>query len=121
MTLKEWCEKYGIHPTTTETGAVSLTQWLQGKGIWELYSLSDYAVSSVSGIVTWLVPRKIPNNDGDSQQKTWTELLGKCNPTTDSVSGNSIVRREGNNHKVLWSFETEKEAREAYHWWWWGK
>lgn len=59
MTLREWSELTGILPThpTTERGAVSVICNAQHKHSWELWHLSDYAVSSVSGPVVWLIPR----------------------------------------------------------------
>lgn len=61
MNLKEWCRQTGILPThpTTERGAVSLIlerDALAGDRV-SLFHLTDYAVSSVSGPVYWLVPR----------------------------------------------------------------
>lgn len=63
MKLKEWCEQTGIKLTapTTERGAVSFTMFidrLDGTVRWFLYHLDDYKVSSVCGVVVWLVPVK---------------------------------------------------------------
>lgn len=58
----------------------------------------------------------------EPRQKTWTELLGRILPG-DHVDGKRIVRpagKHGLRHQVLWTFETEAQAREAFHWWWWG-
>ena len=65
MKLKEWCEQTGIKPTapTTEHGAVSFTMFaerLDQTARWFLYHLDDYKVSSVCGVVFWLVPVKKP-------------------------------------------------------------
>lgn len=65
MKLKEWCEQTGIKPTapTTEHGAVSFTVFadrLDSTVRWFLYHLDDYKVSSVCGVVFWLVPVKKP-------------------------------------------------------------
>lgn len=59
MTLKQWVEKTGILPTypTTERDAVSVCI-SDGIDRYKLWRLSDFVVSSVSGIVVWLVPRK---------------------------------------------------------------
>ena len=62
LTLKQWCDNVGVLPThpTTETGAVSTCIYpseLTAEQQWDLYHLSDYAVSTVSGPVIWLVPR----------------------------------------------------------------
>lgn len=64
MTLNEWCKRCGVKPThpTTEAGAVSV---IISFPHWGLYHLDDYVVSSVSGPVVWLVPRK---PDGSSEQ-----------------------------------------------------
>jgi hypothetical protein len=58
MTLAQWKEKYGIlstHPTT-ETGAVSVCVNFDCEERRELFHLDDYKVSSVNGVVIWLVP-----------------------------------------------------------------
>ena len=65
MTLSQWCKSAGgIYPTapTTERGAVSLIVEDDFRQKWQdtysmLWKLDDYAVSSVCGIVIWLVPR----------------------------------------------------------------
>ncbi len=68
MKLKEWCSKYSISPThpTTECGAVSViftpgvrpgSNGSDSGQSWELCHLTDFAVSTVSGPVVWLVPR----------------------------------------------------------------
>jgi hypothetical protein len=60
-TLADWCNRNGISPThpTTERGAVSVVfnvgQLAEGE-LWSFYHLSDFAVSSRSGPVVWLVP-----------------------------------------------------------------
>lgn len=57
MTLQEWSDKYGILPTTaTGTGAVTLATRVGSDAHRELYALSDYKVSSVTGPIAWLVP-----------------------------------------------------------------
>lgn len=59
MKLQEWCELSGIlytHPTT-ETKAVSVCCNRDTPYYWMLWLLGDYAVSSVSGPVVWLVPK----------------------------------------------------------------
>lgn len=60
MTLKEWCDKSGILPThpTTERGAVSVILDHSNPHRPELWRLDDYAVSSVSAVVVWLLPRR---------------------------------------------------------------
>lgn len=63
MTLKEWCDYLAIIPTapTTEMAAVSFTfdvTTVDPDLLWSLYHLDDYAVSSVTGPVVWLVPRR---------------------------------------------------------------
>jgi hypothetical protein len=63
MNLKEWCSSVGVIPTTptTERGAVSFTfdvTAIDPTMLWFLYHLTDYAVSSVTGPVVWLVPRE---------------------------------------------------------------
>lgn len=59
-TLKAFCERTDIKPThpTTETGAVSLIVPHDTPHLTDLWNLEDYAVSSRSGIVVWLTPRK---------------------------------------------------------------
>lgn len=60
MNLKEWSEKTGIRFTspTTEKGAVSvlISEYYPEYNL--LWNLSDYYVSSVAGIVVWLVPKQ---------------------------------------------------------------
>lgn len=58
--LQQWSEDTGIKPTTptTECQAVSLVISESNRRLRELYRLTDYAVSSRSGAVVWLTPRK---------------------------------------------------------------
>jgi hypothetical protein len=61
MTLKEWCATMNILPThpTTEKGAVSVILYKEPhQNQSELWHLDDYTVSSVSGVVVWLVPKR---------------------------------------------------------------
>ena len=63
MTLAQWKSRTGILPThpTTERGAVSMIVadvGLTTTQLMELWRLEDYAVSSVSGPIVWLVPRQ---------------------------------------------------------------
>jgi len=60
MSLHEWAETSGVLPTypTTETGAVSVVLDHSHPDRAALWRLSDYAVSTVSGPVIWLVPRQ---------------------------------------------------------------
>jgi hypothetical protein len=62
MTLSEWSKLTGILPThpTTERGAVSVIVTYQDARHNDLWHLTDYKVSSVSGPVIWLVPVKVP-------------------------------------------------------------
>jgi hypothetical protein len=72
MTLQEWCKKYDVRPCTptTETGAVTFTLNLTNHpGRSELYRLNDHAVSSVCGVVVWMVPA-IRTKDGHPWHKT---------------------------------------------------
>ncbi len=62
MTLADWCKENDVkhtHPTT-EKGAVSLIVEINHPKRADLYHLTDYVVSSVFGIVYWLVTRKPP-------------------------------------------------------------
>ena len=67
MTLADWSKKHGVLPThpTTERGAVSVV-CDDRAACAELYHLSDYAVSTVSGVVRWLVPKKPEQGDLDA-------------------------------------------------------
>jgi hypothetical protein len=60
MTLADWKACYEILPThpTTERGAVSVLCRVGSHARRDLYGLDDYAVSSVSGPVVWLLPRR---------------------------------------------------------------
>jgi hypothetical protein len=54
-------------------------------------------------------------------QKTWIDLLGKYSPDC-KVSGKDIVRvlasnMEGDEYKVLWSFESNGQAVECFEAW----
>ncbi len=62
MKLEEWCNLTKTLPThpTTEKKAVSLIPDKEGEYYWDLWHLEDYAVSSVCGVVLWLVPRDVP-------------------------------------------------------------
>jgi len=65
MTLAEWSESTGILPTTptTESGAVSVVIDHEHQNRAQLWHLTDYAVSSVSGVVVWLVPKGEPSGN----------------------------------------------------------
>lgn len=59
-TLAQWVKLCGINPThpTTESGAVSvISKWPNNILHGELWNLTDYNVSSVSGSVIWLTPK----------------------------------------------------------------
>jgi hypothetical protein len=62
MTLAEWSAATGILPThpTTERGAVSLCCSPNDADRVQLWNLTDFAVSTVSGPVIWLVPKITP-------------------------------------------------------------
>lgn len=84
MTLKEWSDKYGIAPTTaTETGAVTLATRVGSDAHRELYTLSDYKVSSVTGPIAWLVPVKpayrLEVDTGSGWTQTATSNTGLVN------------------------------------------
>lgn len=57
-TLAEVCAYVGVSPTppTTERGAVSVIVDVSHPDHWRFYKLSDYAVSTRSGPLMWLVP-----------------------------------------------------------------
>jgi hypothetical protein len=59
ITLAEWCTRTQVLPThpTTERGAVSVVLDHTHPGRSDLWHLADYVVSSVSGVVVWLLPR----------------------------------------------------------------
>ena len=58
-TLHGWTQRTGVLPTepTTECGATSVVLSHTHPCRPALWQLADYAVSSVSGVVVWLVPR----------------------------------------------------------------
>lgn len=58
--LAQWSTRTGILPThpTTERGAVSVVVDHKHEARPDLWHLTDYGVSSVSGIVVWLLPRE---------------------------------------------------------------
>ncbi len=60
MTLSEWSKRTGILPThaTTERQAVSVCVSPRDLLVNALWELDDYAVSTRSGSVVWLVPKK---------------------------------------------------------------
>jgi len=57
MTLAQWCEQTGISPTKVGDATCVIPNWWNPSHK-ELFHLADYVVSTVSGIVIWLVPRK---------------------------------------------------------------
>ena len=61
MTLEEYCRRNKLTINRNEkTGATHLTLPAVVFGsfrFWELWRLADYAVSTISGPVVWLVPR----------------------------------------------------------------
>jgi len=63
LSLAAWSSHYDIKPThpTTETGAVSvLCDSTSNKEAYlDLYHLTDFKVSSVSGVVVWLRPAPV--------------------------------------------------------------
>lgn len=109
MTLQEWSDKYGILPTTaTGTGAVTLATRVGSDAHRELYNLSDYKVSSVSGPVVWLVPVKpayrLEVNTGGGWTQTAsaeTGLVGLIQLAIDTLRATNdvlavrVVDREG--------------------------
>lgn len=56
QTLEEWCAKYRSHQCNVGTGC-KIVVADHGEATQELYGLRDYAVSTRSGIVTYLVPK----------------------------------------------------------------
>ncbi len=56
MTLKQWAEKHtGTIERSNGTAYVFIHLHLQGEPYRELFRLSDFKVSTVSGPVVWLV------------------------------------------------------------------
>lgn len=53
MTLQEWCKANGIIPCYSSCVSI-----IYEGNDWQLFHLTDYAVSTRSGPVVWLVPRK---------------------------------------------------------------
>lgn len=60
MTLKEWSDATGILPVYPTIGAVSVAGAHISPHYASLWYLSDHYVSTVAGVVVWLVPRKSP-------------------------------------------------------------
>lgn len=56
MTLHEWCQLHDVHPAypLTLNGPLSFTMADPPADLW---NLRDYAVSTVSGPVVWMVRR----------------------------------------------------------------
>lgn len=72
MKLAEWCKVNDVLPThpTTERGAVSLIPDKQKtKEYAELFHLDDYVVSSVCGVVVWLVPKPQDAKTGEQDER----------------------------------------------------
>ena len=63
MTLKEWSEKTNIPIQTVQGGIFQGDTFVVVDHLYEprreLWNLTDYAVSSVSSIVVWLVPKAL--------------------------------------------------------------
>ncbi len=60
MTIAEFAKRFRCLPThpTTDRAAVSFTLDSRAPCYRYLWTLTDYAVSSVSGPVVWLLPRQ---------------------------------------------------------------
>lgn len=61
MTLAEWCERtdHTFTVARPSLGVLVTTKMdIRGETIQELYHLSDYKVSTVSGPVIWLVRKR---------------------------------------------------------------
>ena len=56
------------------------------------------------------------NTNWETTMKTWTELCGK-RQDGDHVAGRYWVRPTGHGRFVLWTFDTEQQARECFLWW----
>ena len=71
MTFAEWSKLTGILPThpTTERQAISVIIDLKHPNYPDLFHLTDYVVSSVCGIVIWLVPTLRKNQVYDTTVK----------------------------------------------------
>jgi hypothetical protein len=61
MMLEDWLATYGGHTINgTKRGEVAVRyhDWITNNIAWELWHLSDYVVTSVTGGVIWLVRRE---------------------------------------------------------------
>jgi hypothetical protein len=58
MTLAQWSDANSIAITQSKHGGTSVVVGIGSRAYFDLFHLSDYAVSTVSGIVVWLVPRE---------------------------------------------------------------
>jgi hypothetical protein len=60
MTLNEYCDRNDV-PLIRDTRTGSLHLRMPNTGPrplpWQLFRLSDYAVSTISGPIVWIVPR----------------------------------------------------------------
>ena len=63
MELQEWLNRYPeFPPIRREENLIAIIRPIsEWRGLWDLYHLSDYAVTTVSGIVIWLVKRQNPS------------------------------------------------------------
>lgn len=62
MTLQEWCRKHDLQANTSDNGTY-VTIPTTHPATADLYRLSDYAVSTRSGPVVWLVARHNTEQD----------------------------------------------------------
>jgi hypothetical protein len=58
MKLQEWAKTYGVNPIINDTKAATVTSQPGTVAHQLLFDLSDYKVSSVTGPIVWLVPKR---------------------------------------------------------------
>ena len=73
MKLAEWAKEHHVNPTEpNENGAVSVVAYPNFDGHQQLWHLEDYTVSSICGVVVWLVPKKSASNTDNTMETVST-------------------------------------------------
>lgn len=115
-TLAQWAARTGHRPTT-EAGAVTVTVSVTDAHRPDAFHLTDYAVSTVSGPVLWLTPRR-PRCQHCRTPLAWDAPSGVCSEAClRAAQGFRTVAEEVSAYVLIAPFVAPSPAGEAadYH------